>query len=29
MYQQSLAIQTELGDRQGIATSWGQLGDIK
>jgi tetratricopeptide (TPR) repeat protein len=28
LYNQSLAVRTELGDRAGMATSWGCLGDI-
>ncbi|MDY7055289.1 CHAT domain-containing protein, partial [Limnospira fusiformis] len=29
LYQQSLALRTELGDRAGMASSWGVLGDIQ
>ncbi|MEH2449414.1 MAG: tetratricopeptide repeat protein [Nostoc sp.] len=29
LYRQALELQTELGDRSGIANSWGALGDIE
>ncbi|MDT9324096.1 MAG: tetratricopeptide repeat protein, partial [Limnospira sp. PMC 1290.21] len=29
LYQQCLAVRTELGDRAGMASSWGVLGDLQ